>query len=58
MNNWFLDKLKETACVSLALFGLGFIGIGLQKMYEPFAYIFGGLVLIYFANLGIKQKNI
>ena len=58
MNNWFLDKLKETTCVSLALFGLGIIGVGLQKIYEPFAYIFGGLVLIYFANLGIKQKNI
>ena len=48
--------LKETMCVTMAMFGLGVIGMGLQKIYDPLAYIYGGILLIFFANLGAKQK--
>lgn len=51
-----MGNLKDDLCVSVALFGLGMIGAGLFMMYEPLAWIYGGLVVIYLANLGTKQK--
>lgn len=49
------DRLKEFFCLLLAMFGVAMIGIGIEKIYEPLVYIYGGIVLIFFANLGIKK---
>lgn len=49
--------MKEEICVSAALFGLGLIGIGLFKIYQPIGIIYLGLVIIWLANNGAKEKK-
>jgi hypothetical protein len=49
--------MREEIRVSAALFGLGLIGIGLLKIYQPIAMIYFGLVIIWFANKGAKEDD-
>ena len=51
------ERLKEFFCLLLAMFGVAMIGIGIEKIYEPLVYIYGGIILIYIANLGIRKNG-
>lgn len=48
-------KMQETICVSVAIFGMGLICVGLMEIYKPLAYIYGGAALIFLANIAVKK---
>lgn len=49
--------MRKDICVSISLFGLGLIGYGLYSIYQPFGYIYCGIILIFFGNIYSGEKK-